>query len=76
MAGMRNVTLRQLQIFVAAADSLSFSRASAQLHLTQPAISMQIRQLEHSAGLPLFERQSRPGGGRKYRTILNERGHE
>ena len=56
MPGMRNVTLRQLQIFVAAADSLSFSRASAQLHLTQPAVSMQIRQLEHSAGLPLFER--------------------
>ena len=56
MPGMRNVTLRQLQIFVAAADSLSFSRASTQLHLTQPAVSMQIRQLEHSAGLPLFER--------------------
>ena len=56
MPGMRNVTLRQLQIFVAAADSLSFSRASTQLHLSQPAVSMQIRQLEHSAGLPLFER--------------------
>jgi DNA-binding transcriptional LysR family regulator len=56
MPGMRNATLRQLQIFVAAADSLSFSRASAQLHLTQPAISMQMRQLENRAGLPLFDR--------------------
>jgi DNA-binding transcriptional LysR family regulator len=53
---MRNVTMRQLQIFASAAQHLSFSRASEELHLTQPAISMQVKQLEESAGLPLFER--------------------
>lgn len=56
---MRDATLRQLQIFVAAARHLSFSRASAELHLTQPAISMQMKQLEWQAGLPLFERAGR-----------------
>lgn len=56
MAGMRNVTVRQLQIFLSAAHHRSFSQASRELHLTQPGVSMQIRQLEGSAGLPLFER--------------------
>jgi DNA-binding transcriptional LysR family regulator len=50
------VTVRQLQIFSSAARGLSFSRTSEELHLTQPAVSMQIKQLEHTAGLPLFER--------------------
>jgi LysR family transcriptional regulator, low CO2-responsive transcriptional regulator len=56
MAGLRGVTLRQLQIFCSAARHSSFSRASKELHLTQPGVSMQMRQLEDSAGLPLFER--------------------
>jgi len=56
MSGLRNVTMRQLQIYAAAAKHLSFSRASRELHLTQPAVSMQIRQLEGSAGVALFER--------------------
>lgn len=56
---MRDVTLRQLQIFASAARHRSFSRASAELHLTQPAISMQMKQLEWHAGLPLFERVGR-----------------
>ena len=56
---MRDATVRQLQIFAAAAQHLSFSRASQELHLTQPAVSMQMKQLEHLAGLPLFERVGR-----------------
>src|SRR5581483_732294 len=59
MPGMRNISMRQLQIFACAARHLSFSRASEELHLTQPAVSMQIRQLEGSAGLPLFDRLGR-----------------
>jgi DNA-binding transcriptional LysR family regulator len=59
MSGMRGVTVRQLQIFATAAERLSFSETSRALHLTQPAVSMQIRQLEDSAGLPLFERSGR-----------------
>jgi len=48
-------TLRQLQVFEAVARQLSFSRAARELHLTQPAVSMQVKQLESQAGLPLFE---------------------
>ncbi len=59
MAGMKDATVRQLQIFDAAARALSFSRAGEALRLTQPAVSMQIRQLEHFAGVPLFERSGR-----------------
>ena len=40
---MRHATLRQLQVFEAAARHLSFSRAAAELHLTQPGVSMQMQ---------------------------------
>jgi DNA-binding transcriptional LysR family regulator len=50
-----NLTLRQLNIFEAVARHLSFTRASKELHLTQPAVSMQVKQLEDEVGLPLFE---------------------
>lgn len=52
---MRNATLRQLKVFEAVARHLSFSRAAEELHLTQPAVSTQVRKLEEHAGLPLFE---------------------
>jgi DNA-binding transcriptional LysR family regulator len=50
-----NVTIRQFRIFEAVARHLSFTRAAEELHLTQPAVSMQIKQMEQSVGLPLFE---------------------
>jgi DNA-binding transcriptional LysR family regulator len=50
-----NITFRQLKIFEAVARHLSFTRASEELHLTQPAVSMQVKQLEQAIGLPLFE---------------------
>ena len=56
---MRHATLRQLAIFTAVADRMSFSRAAEDLHLTQPAVSAQIKALEGHAGLPLFERVGR-----------------
>jgi DNA-binding transcriptional LysR family regulator len=52
---MKNITLRQLKIFEAVARHLSFSRAAEELHLTQPAVSMQVQSLEDQAGLPLTE---------------------
>lgn len=52
---MKNATLRQLKIFEAVARKLSFSRAAEEFHLTQPAVSAQVKQLEEHAGLPLFE---------------------
>ncbi|MDH5181565.1 MAG: LysR family transcriptional regulator [Gammaproteobacteria bacterium] len=54
-----NVTFRQLKVFEAVARHLSYTRAAQELHLTQPAVSMQIRQLEESAGLPLFEQMGK-----------------
>jgi LysR family transcriptional regulator, low CO2-responsive transcriptional regulator len=52
---MRNATLRQLKVFEAVARHLSYSRAAEELHLTQPAVSAQVRALQDHAGLPLFE---------------------
>lgn len=52
---MKNATLRQLKVFEAVARHLSYSRAAEELHLTQPAVSIQVKQLESHAGLPLFE---------------------
>ena len=52
---MRNATLRQLKVFESVARNLSFTRAAAELHLTQPAVSTQVKLLEQHAGLPLFE---------------------
>lgn len=52
---MAHLTLRQLDILDAVARCGSFSKASAEMHLSQPAVSMQIKQLEGSLGMPLFE---------------------
>jgi DNA-binding transcriptional LysR family regulator len=56
---MRAVTLRQLAVFASVARHSSFARAAEELHLTQPAISMQIKELEAAVELPLFERSGR-----------------
>ena len=53
---MQYVSLRQLRVFESAAKHLSFSKAAESLHLTQPGVSMHIKELEKNAGLPLFER--------------------
>ena len=50
-----NMTLRQLKVFESAARHLSYTRAAEELHLSQPGVSMQIKQLEEVTGLPLFE---------------------
>ena len=52
---MKHATLRQLKVFEAVARLLSFSRAAEELHLTQPAVSTQVKKLEDHAGLALFE---------------------
>ncbi|MEW6689002.1 MAG: LysR substrate-binding domain-containing protein [Pseudomonadota bacterium] len=56
---LRHASLRRLRVFEAVGRLRSFSRAAAELHLTQPAVSMQVQQLEAEAGLPLIEHMGR-----------------
>ena len=56
---MLHFTLRQLQVFEKVASHLNYSRAAEELYLSQPAVSMQIKQLEGHIGLPLFEQMGK-----------------
>jgi len=56
---MKTVTFRQLRVFVEVARNLSFVRAAEALHLTPPAVTMQVKELESAIELPLFDRQGR-----------------
>lgn len=51
--------LRLLRAFAVLAEELSFGRAAERLHITQPALSAQLRQIETRLGFPLFERSTR-----------------
>ena len=66
---MKNLTLRQLRVFEAAATHLSYTRAAEQMHLTQPAVSMQLHQLECDCGLTLLVKNGKQVG-------LSEAGEE
>ena len=54
-----NASLRQLRYFLVVADELSFTRAAERLHVAQPAVSAQIRELEREIGVTLLERTTR-----------------
>ncbi len=68
MTTLQHCSLKQLRIFEAAVRHLHLGRAATELHLTQPAVSIQLRQLEAIVGLPLFEQMGR----RKYVTRAGE----
>jgi LysR family transcriptional regulator, low CO2-responsive transcriptional regulator len=59
--------IRQLRAFAAIAETRTFTAAAQRVHVTQAAISMQIRQLEQEVGIPLFIRTPR-------RVVLTEAG--
>ena len=56
---LMNIQLRHIRCFTAVSDELSFARAAQRLHLSQPALSQTILQLEERLGFPLFERTTR-----------------
>ncbi len=66
---MRNATLHQLKVFEAVARHSSFTRAAEELFLTQPTVSMQVKQLSKAVGMPLFEQV----GKRLYLTEAGKR---
>ncbi len=55
----RRITFRQLETFATVARLGSFTKAADALHLTQPAISIQMKQLSETIGLPIFEHAGR-----------------
>jgi DNA-binding transcriptional LysR family regulator len=56
---MKNATFRQLRVFSEVARHLSFAKTAESLHLSAPAVTMQVKELEKHVGLPLFERTGR-----------------
>jgi DNA-binding transcriptional LysR family regulator len=56
---MLHVSIRQLHVFATVARHLSFARASEELHLSPPAVSMQVSDLEATLEVPLFDRAGR-----------------
>ena len=63
------LTFRQLKIFESVARHANYSKAARELFLSQPAVSMQIRQMEEEVGMPLFDRSGK-------RVIVSQAGEE
>lgn len=53
------LNVHEMNVFLVAAETQNFSEAARQMHMTQPAVSMQIQALEQRLGVPLFERSGR-----------------
>ncbi|MCB1645807.1 MAG: LysR family transcriptional regulator [Pseudomonadales bacterium] len=66
---LSRLSFRQLQVFLAVYQLRNYSKAGDQLGLTQPAVSSQVRQLEHALGHPVFEYVGR----KLYCTAVGER---
>ena len=58
--GILDISLYQIQLFIAVAEECNFSRASVSMHISQPTLSKRIRALESIVGVELFDRKKRP----------------
>ena len=58
---MLNISSRQLRIFVSAAKHLNYTRAAEEVHISPPAVSMQIKEIELQVDAPLFIKYGRRG---------------
>jgi LysR family transcriptional regulator, low CO2-responsive transcriptional regulator len=56
---MKNLTLRQIKIFISAANFLSFSKAADALNITPAAVSLQIKEMENDLDVQLFNRDQK-----------------
>lgn len=82
MPSLNDISLRQLEYLVAVADTLGFRKAAERCHVSQPALSAQVAQLESVLGVKVFERDSRrvmltPAGAElvaRARRVLTEAG--
>jgi len=54
-----NITLKQFKILEAIVEKRNYTEAAKSLFMTQPAVSMQVKQMEEQIGLPLFEREGK-----------------
>jgi LysR family transcriptional regulator, low CO2-responsive transcriptional regulator len=66
---MKDATFRQIEVFETVARHLSYSRAAEELHMSQPGVSIHLRQLERHTGVPLFEQVGK-------KVFLTSAGHE
>ncbi len=64
-----NITLKQLKTLQTVVEHHSYTEAAKALFMTQPAVSMQIKQMEEQIEMPLFEREGK-------QVTLTEAGHE
>lgn len=73
---LRHITLHQLRLFNSLGKHLSFTKAAEELHLSQPAVSIQIKRLEESIGLPLVEQMGKKifltGAGKELYSATND----